>query len=148
MSYDTKTNASPNFTWRELDPLNLATPDQRVRLHKLANNVLEPARAHFGGKRYHVTSGFRSTEHQTEIWNAAVAKYGSPEVAREHVAPPGHSKHEEAMAADGYIDDVSLDELLDYYLTNPSVGGVAKYPDEGFVHVDDRDREGGPIARW
>jgi len=50
-----------------------------------------------GGK---LTSGRRSTERQTQLWNAALMKYGSVAEARKWVAPPGHSKHETGMAAD------------------------------------------------
>ena len=50
-----------------------------------------------------IMSGYRSPERQTELWNDAVAKYGSPEAARKWVAPPGHSFHNKGEAADlGY----------------------------------------------
>jgi hypothetical protein len=47
-----------------------------------------------------IFSGMRTTEHQAELWKAAVAKYGSEEEARKWVAPPGHSQHEKGNAAD------------------------------------------------
>jgi hypothetical protein len=47
-----------------------------------------------------VTSGKRSTEQQRVLWNAALAKYGSPAEARKHVAPPGSSMHEQGAAVD------------------------------------------------
>jgi LAS superfamily LD-carboxypeptidase LdcB len=47
-----------------------------------------------------VTSGTRSRERQQQLWDAAVAKYGSEAAARKWVAPPGSSMHERGMAAD------------------------------------------------
>jgi hypothetical protein len=47
-----------------------------------------------------VRSGYRSVGEQTQLWNAALKKYGSATEARKWVAPPGHSKHNEGMAAD------------------------------------------------
>lgn len=50
-----------------------------------------------------IVSGYRSPEHQADLFNAAVAKYGSPEAARKWVAPPGHSMHNLGEAVDlGY----------------------------------------------
>jgi len=47
-----------------------------------------------------VGSGLRTTQHQAELFSAAIAKYGSAEAARRHVAPPGSSQHELGRAAD------------------------------------------------
>lgn len=47
-----------------------------------------------------VFSGYRSVAHQQELWDAALKKYGSPEIARRWVAPPGHSQHNFGNAAD------------------------------------------------
>lgn len=47
-----------------------------------------------------IMSGYRSPERQTELWNAALKKYGSPQAARKWVAPPGHSNHNHGIAAD------------------------------------------------
>jgi LAS superfamily LD-carboxypeptidase LdcB len=52
------------------------------------------------GGRLRINSGYRSVERQTELWNAALKKYGSPEAARRWVAPPGHSNHNRGIAAD------------------------------------------------
>ena len=50
-----------------------------------------------------IQSGYRTPERQQTLWNNALAKYGSPEAARRWVAPPGHSMHNQGMAADlGY----------------------------------------------
>ena len=40
------------------------------------------------GVTLRVTSGYRSAGHQQELFDAAVAKYGSPEAARHWVLPP------------------------------------------------------------
>src|SRR5215831_7275475 len=47
-----------------------------------------------------ITSGYRSPEEQTSLWNNAVKKYGSAAAARKWVAPPGHSNHNKGLAAD------------------------------------------------
>ncbi len=52
------------------------------------------------GGRVTLVSGFRSTERQAELWNQALAVYGSAEAADDWVAPPGHSMHERGLAAD------------------------------------------------
>lgn len=51
------------------------------------------------GGRITIVSGYRSTQRQTDLWNAAVAKYGE-KGARQWVAPPGHSNHERGIAGD------------------------------------------------
>lgn len=52
------------------------------------------------GGRVWVTSGYRSPEHQAELFAAAVKKYGSEAAARKWVAPPGKSQHNMGVAAD------------------------------------------------
>lgn len=57
------------------------------------------------GGRISITSGFRSPERQRQLWAAALAKYGDPEVADNWVARPGTSHHEKGIAADlGFAD--------------------------------------------
>lgn len=50
--------------------------------------------------RVRLVSGYRSTERQTQLWNQALARYGSAEVADDWVAPPGRSMHEAGLAVD------------------------------------------------
>lgn len=52
------------------------------------------------GGRFWIFSGYRSIEDQTELWNNALAKYGSEDAARQWVAPPGKSNHNHGWAAD------------------------------------------------
>lgn len=47
-----------------------------------------------------VVSGYRTTQHQHELWVGALQRYGTPEAARQWVAPPGHSAHERGLAVD------------------------------------------------
>jgi hypothetical protein len=47
-----------------------------------------------------IYSGYRSPERQAELFQNAIAKYGSAEKARHWVAPPGHSRHNMGIAAD------------------------------------------------
>lgn len=47
-----------------------------------------------------IKSAYRDVQHQQELWDAAVKKYGSPEAARKWVAPPGKSNHGGGLAVD------------------------------------------------
>src|SRR5690606_28008637 len=47
-----------------------------------------------------ISSGYRSPERQAQLWEQALAKYGSPEAARKWVAPPGRSQHNHGFAVD------------------------------------------------
>jgi hypothetical protein len=52
-----------------------------------------------------IKSGFRDREKQAQLYEQALAKYGSEEEARKWVAPPGHSKHGEGIAGDLSFED-------------------------------------------
>lgn len=53
-----------------------------------------------------IKSAYRSPELQAQLWDQALAKYGSPEAARKWVAPPGRSQHGRGNAVDlGYLSD-------------------------------------------
>lgn len=52
------------------------------------------------GAQIGVKSGYRSPEHQAELFARAVQKYGSEAAARKWVAPPGHSQHNRGNAID------------------------------------------------
>lgn len=55
-----------------------------------------------------INSGFRDVQRQQELWLQALKKYGSPEIARKWVAPPGNSQHNKGNAADlGYGSDAA-----------------------------------------
>jgi len=50
--------------------------------------------------RVFLVSGVRSNDRQTELWLAALQKYGDPEIADDWVARPGTSNHETGRAVD------------------------------------------------
>jgi hypothetical protein len=55
-------------------------------------------------------SAYRSPERQAQLWQEALAKYGSPEAARKWVAPPGRSNHNHGLAIDmKYGSDAARD---------------------------------------
>lgn len=55
-----------------------------------------------------ITSGYRSPAVQQQLWNDALAKYGSPEAARKWVAPPGNSQHNHGYAVDlKFVNDAA-----------------------------------------
>ncbi len=49
------------------------------------------------------TSGYRSPQHQAELWRQALKRYGSPSIAHRYVAPPGGSAHQSGRAIDFYL---------------------------------------------
>ncbi len=56
--------------------------------------------ARAAGLDLQVTSGFRSTATQQRLYGQAIAKYGSPEMARRWVLPPTESAHVKGQAVD------------------------------------------------
>ena len=55
-------------------------------------------------------SAYRSPERQAQLWEEALAKYGSPEAARKGVAPPNQSNHNHGLAIDmKYGSDAARD---------------------------------------
>ncbi len=55
---------------------------------------------HAAAGRLRVVSGYRSTARQAELWEQALARYGSAEAADDWVARPGASMHERGLAVD------------------------------------------------
>lgn len=52
------------------------------------------------GHSINIKSGYRTPEHQAELFQAEVIKRGSVAAARKWVAPPGKSNHNKGLAAD------------------------------------------------
>ena len=77
---DTFTGLSPNFRSSLAQMLAAAPPEIQQNLR--------------------IASGFRSPDRQAQLWQQALAKYGSAEAARKWVAPPGRSKHNHGAAVD------------------------------------------------
>lgn len=80
----------------------------QIPLHRLAAAALEAliAAARADGIREPLlrpVSGFRDPARQTQLWQQALQRYGSPQAARRWVAPPGHSAHQTGRAIDFYI---------------------------------------------
>ncbi|MDW9880483.1 hypothetical protein GOA90_25175 [Sinorhizobium meliloti] len=75
-----------------------------------------------------VLSGYRSIDRQTELWNDALKKYGSPAAARKWVAPPGNSKHNHGQAVDIAYNGRSLQhaprEVVDWVHQNAGKYGL------------------------
>jgi Flp pilus assembly protein TadG len=59
-----------------------------------------------------IVSGYRSTARQAELWEQALARYGSAEAADDWVAPPGTSMHERGLAVDLAGDLELASELI------------------------------------
>ena len=75
---------------------------REVRLHSDAAAALVSllADARGTGVRIIPISGFRSIEYQAGLYQKAIVKYGSEEVARGWVARPGFSEHHTGLAID------------------------------------------------
>jgi D-alanyl-D-alanine carboxypeptidase len=56
--------------------------------------------ARAAGLDLQVTSGFRSAATQQRLYDEAITKYGSPEIARRWVLPPAESAHVQGRAVD------------------------------------------------
>ncbi|MEZ0367736.1 MAG: D-alanyl-D-alanine carboxypeptidase family protein [Candidatus Sericytochromatia bacterium] len=66
-----------------------------------------------------VTSAYRSVDHQHELWENALQKYGSEAEARHWVAPPGKSRHNFGKAIDMHmfrgdnrVSQAEFDEII------------------------------------
>lgn len=57
-----------------------------------------------------IVSAYRDFDTQDKLYKEALAKYGSPNDARKHVAPPGHSDHEKGIAIDFNIGGLSMND--------------------------------------
>ncbi|KQS64511.1 hypothetical protein ASG39_11185 [Rhizobium sp. Leaf371] len=90
-----------------------------------------------------ITSGFRSVERQQQLWQQALAKYGSVAEARKWVAPPGNSQHNKGNAADlGYGSDAARKWTHD----NASQFGLQFPLSNENWHIEDADARAGMMA--
>jgi Transglycosylase SLT domain/D-alanyl-D-alanine carboxypeptidase len=72
------------------------------RLHQLMKAVEQH------GGTLTISSGSRGVPEQTQLWNAAVKKYGSEAAARKWVAPPGKSNHDPQSGRNHGMGDGAL----------------------------------------
>lgn len=80
---------------------------------EMQNNLfafLQAADSEFGQGVLQVYSGYRSPELQAQLYEKALAKYGSPSAARKWVAPPGRSQHNSGNAADLKFNGARIDQ--------------------------------------
>lgn len=144
MSYDPTTHYSEHFAHSEFNKQGDPDPESAQNLHRLCNDVLEPAREHTPDGMIHISEegGFRPPALQQAIWDRA----SQAERDAGLIAHPGHSQHEKGNAADCLMGPAGVPRFVDYLETNPAVGGIGIYP--WGVHVDRRPRVDGVIARW
>lgn len=90
-----------------------------------------------------INSGFRDTARQAELWQQALAKYGSVSEARKWVAPPGNSQHNKGNAADlGYGSDAARE----WTHANASKFGLSFPLSNENWHIEDADARAGAMA--
>ena len=127
MTRDSTRQLSPSFRVREFD----CKGSDVVLLDEELVVLLQCIREHFG-KPVHITSGYRTAEH-----NAAVGGSKS-------------SQHLLGRAADIQVRGVSVEDVAAYAESlMPAWGGVGRYPVKagratGWVHVDTRQNK----SRW
>ncbi len=102
-----------------------STHKMDLRLLELLDRIQD----HFNAETVEVISGYRSPK-----YNGALIDAGRG-AARE-------SLHQQGMAADIHLDEVSEEALFDY-ASKLGVGGAGIYPRYSFVHVD-----AGPPRTW
>jgi len=101
-------DAQGNWDWSPYAAQGATRPDSFTGMADPFESALEQMFASAPPEirdQLQVRSGYRSVERQQQLWDEAVAKYGSEAEARRWVAPPGRSQHGAGNAADlGYLD--------------------------------------------
>lgn len=108
-------NKQRSLTPVDWEPSDLVYPegvdnpnDQPLRAEASAALEAMHAAASDAGIRFHMVSGYRSYDLQTEIFSGRVNAYGE-EAAEQRSAHPGHSEHQTGLAVD--LDDATGCEL-------------------------------------
>ena len=96
-----------------------------IPVHRLAAAALEAliaaARADgIGEPLLRPVSGFRDPARQTQLWQQALQRYGSPQVARSWVAPPGSSAHQTGRAIDFHLGGPNSSDRVAQLRTLPA----------------------------
>ena len=103
------------------------------------------------GPGLQVYSAYRSPERQAELYEGALARYGSPEAARKWVAPPGRSQHNRGRAVDLKFGGVRLDQaeprVRDWVRSNAPRFGLAVPMDWEPWQVELAGARSNPMAR-
>jgi len=124
--------ASPHFRYEEFDCRDgTKVPESsKEGLRHLCANYLEPLRAKYGA--VYPNSGFRTRAYNARIGGA----YYSQHIYNE--TPKG-------VAVDHICSGANPNQVFTFLATK-GPGGLGSYP--SFTHVDNRQREGKPTARW
>lgn len=88
------------------------------------------------GLELYISSGFRSYEYQSQIYNNYVARDGQAE-ADTYSARPGHSEHQTGLALDLNTIDISFENTAEYEWLRENAhkyGFIIRYP-EGKEHI-------------
>lgn len=97
-----------------------------------------------------VLSGYRSVERQQVLWQDALRRYGSPEAARQWVAPPGNSQHNHGQAVDLAFNGRSLQHapqhVLDWVHENAGKYGMYFPMAHEPWHIEPQGSRGGTVA--
>lgn len=80
-----------------------------------------------------ITSGYRSPEYQQQLFDEAIAKYGSAEAARHWVLPPDESSHVQGIAI-----DVGPAEGADWLHAHGAAFGFCKAYENEWWHFEYR----------
>lgn len=102
------------------------------RLHAAMSAIYAAAPEDIRSNLY-MMSAYRSPERQAQLWEEALAKYGSPEAARKWVAPPNRSNHNHGLAIDMKYGN---DAVRDWFHANAPNYGLALPLDNEPWHVE------------
>jgi hypothetical protein len=91
-----------------------------------------------------ITSAYRSPEIQAQLFQSAIARYGSEAAARRWVAPPGQSNHGHGLAVDmSWQNDASRE----WFHANAGNYGLHFPMDWENWHIEPMDASGGRVQR-
>ena len=105
---------------------------RKISLHRLAAQAWEAlvAAARADGVAHPLllpTSGYRTLAEQQASWERALKKYGSPEAARQWVAPPGGSPHHSGRAVDLWLGLSNASENVAELRRTPAYQWLARH---------------------
>ncbi len=98
-----------------------------------------------------IMSGHRSVERQSQLWQGALAKYGSSDAARKWVAPPGKSNHNHGRAVDLMWNGKTLkagsapDNVIEWVHANAGKFGLYFPLSNEDWHIEPQGTRGGNV---
>lgn len=91
-----------------IDRIHRARPARSIRLHRAAYDAYRQLKAAaesagIPSRLLTIVSGYRTSAEQRVLWERALRKHHTKDVARKWVAPPGESPHQSGRAVDFWL---------------------------------------------